>query len=219
MRYVTENTIEKRNMSSKQMVMTLLAPGIGVAKLPPNVRNECFSIVKDSIDDFLVHGAVSKLNTDGSYSSVVDLSIRNCYSFGLNFFTGCHEDDPSMKLRALLDSSLPSVIQKFTSHYGMHELIKNHDWIVLKYDKSNFFKNHIDDSPSFSRTLSVLIYLNDEYTGGELVFDNFDVSYRPSAGDVVIFSSAFPYRHRVEEITDGVRYVIVNWFSYAKIEK
>jgi prolyl 4-hydroxylase len=101
----------------------------------------------------------------------------------------------------------------------MHELIKNHDWIVLKYDKSNFFKNHIDDSPSFSRTLSVLIYLNDEYTGGELVFDNFDVSYRPSAGDVVIFSSAFPYRHRVEEITDGVRYVIVNWFSYAKIEK
>jgi hypothetical protein len=99
------------------MVMTLLAPGIGVAKLPPNVRNECFSIVKDSIDDFLVHGAVSKLNTDGSYSSVVDLSIRNCYSFGLNFFTGCHEDDPSMKLRALLDSSLPSVIQKFTSHY------------------------------------------------------------------------------------------------------
>jgi hypothetical protein len=219
LRYVTENTIEKRNMSSKQMVMTLLAPGIGVAKLPPNVRNECFSIVKDSIDDFLVHGAVSKLNTDGSYSSVVDLSIRNCYSFGLNFFTGCHEDDPSMKLRALLDSSLPSVIQKFTSHYGMHELIKNHDWIVLKYDKSNFFKNHIDDSPSFSRTLSVLIYLNDEYTGGELVFDNFDVSYRPSAGDVVIFSSAFPYRHRVEEITDGVRYVIVNWFSYAKIEK
>lgn len=206
-------------MSSKQMVMTLLAPGIGVAKLPSNVRNECFSIVKDSIDDFLVHGAVSKLNTDGSYSSVVDLSIRNCYSFGLNFFTGCHEDDPSTKLRALLDSTLPSVIKKFTSHYGMHELLKNHDWIVLKYDKSNFFKNHIDDGPVFSRTLSVLIYLNDEYTGGELVFDNFDVSYRPSAGDVVMFSSAFPYRHRVEEITDGVRYVIVNWYSYAKIEK
>ncbi len=206
-------------MPLKQMVMTILAPGIGVGKLPPNVRNECISVVKDYIDDFLVYGAIANSNGDGSYSSVVNLSIRNCYSFGLNFFTGCDEDDPSMKLRALLDSTLPSVIKKFTSHYGMHKLVKNHDWIVLKYDKSNFFKNHIDDGPAFSRTLSVLIYLNDEYTGGELVFDNFDVSYRPSAGDVVMFSSAFPYRHRVEEITDGVRYVIVNWYSYAKIEK
>ena len=58
--------------------------------------------------------------------------------------------------------------------------------------------------------LSIIINLNNDYEGGELVFfDNLKFSLQK--GDVVIFPSNFIYPHSINEVKSGIRYSAVAW--------
>jgi hypothetical protein len=60
--------------------------------------------------------------------------------------------------------------------------------------------------------LTITMYLNDDYEGGELTFLNEDdgdvIHYRPKAGDITVFPSAVPYWHGVERVESGDRYLV-----------
>lgn len=59
-------------------------------------------------------------------------------------------------------------------------------------------------------TLTILGGLNNDYTGGELVF--WEDSILPlKAGEIMIFPSCFLYPHRVDLVTKGTRYSYVSW--------
>ena len=72
----------------------------------------------------------------------------------------------------------------------------------------------MDDCAKFPRTVSVSAYLNDDYLGGEIEFPYFNISYKPKVGDILLFSSSFPYLHKVNQITSGTRYAVVNWYRF-----
>jgi hypothetical protein len=58
--------------------------------------------------------------------------------------------------------------------------------------------------------LSVLGFLDDEYTGGELVlFDDYTPTL--TKGSVIVFPSNFLYPHKVTPVTKGVRHTCVSW--------
>jgi predicted 2-oxoglutarate/Fe(II)-dependent dioxygenase YbiX len=58
--------------------------------------------------------------------------------------------------------------------------------------------------------LSIIINLNEEYQGGEVVF--FDkLKFSLKTGDILVFPSNFLFPHSVQPITDGVRYSAVSW--------
>ena len=59
-------------------------------------------------------------------------------------------------------------------------------------------------------TLSILGCLNDDYTGGELVFWD-DKVVELKAGEIMIFPSNFLYPHEVKLVTEGTRYSYVSW--------
>ncbi len=59
-------------------------------------------------------------------------------------------------------------------------------------------------------TLSILGSLNNDYTGGELVFWQ-DSIVPLKAGEIMIFPSCFLYPHRVDLVTKGTRYSYVSW--------
>lgn len=61
------------------------------------------------------------------------------------------------------------------------------------------------------RDVSLLIYLDDDYEGGELYFPRFDFRLRPRAGMLVLFPSDARYAHCAEPVTRGERHVIVSW--------
>lgn len=91
---------------------------------------------------------------------------------------------------------------------------------VLKYEKSGFLPEHIDQGIS-SRVLSVLVYLNDDYDGGEITFPNIGddgITIKPEAGSVIFFPSNFVGVHSVAEITNGTRYALPNWY-HNRIDK
>ena len=62
--------------------------------------------------------------------------------------------------------------------------------------------------------LSGVIYLNDNFTGGELYFPELDHSYTPKSGSLVIFPS--PYIHQINKVISGYRYAIPLWATKNK---
>lgn len=85
-----------------------------------------------------------------------------------------------------------------------------------KLDPPHADCEHLDGSPHPypHRHYSALVYINDDYKGGEIYFPNYD-NYRPKKdpGTLVQFEGTKEYLHGVTEVTSKKRYTVVMFFS------
>lgn len=92
---------------------------------------------------------------------------------------------------------------------------------LLRYQTGGFYHYHAD-SEAWKRNLgqwrrvmnrdySFLLYLNDDFEGGEILFPNFEFELKPKKGLFVCFPSDHRFIHKVVPTRQGVRYVIVTW--------
>jgi hypothetical protein len=96
------------------------------------------------------------------------------------------------------------------------DLSADESYRVLKYGSGAEYRAHHDHGPGNRRVMSLVSFLNDDFTGGELVFPKFDLEIKPKAGRCVLFPSNFPYMHIAMPVgvDDGtVKYSLVTWFS------
>jgi hypothetical protein len=84
---------------------------------------------------------------------------------------------------------------------------------VLKYGIGQKFDRHADDHWRYPRRVSMTYYANDEYEGGEIEFDEFEVMLKPRKGQLLIFPSTYVYTHTVHPVTAGTRYAVVQWMK------
>jgi len=64
-----------------------------------------------------------------------------------------------------------------------------------------------------------VIYLNDDYEGGELEYINLDIRYKPTAGALICHQGDDPkYKHRVKHIV-GERYNLIFNFMYGDVNQ
>lgn len=92
-------------------------------------------------------------------------------------------------------------------HYARHADSQNWDTETNKWHKV------------IDRDLSMLIYLNEGYEGGELTFNNFNYIITPWAAAAVLFPSDHRYVHQAHTVTKGVRYAMVSWASVKGVPK
>lgn len=59
-----------------------------------------------------------------------------------------------------------------------------------------------------------ILYLNDDYEGGDLFFPEHEISIHPNAGSMYLFSGGVENIHGVTEITSGVRYSVVSFWNF-----
>lgn len=73
-------------------------------------------------------------------------------------------------------------------------------------------KSHTDQHTDPSIRYAVILYLNDDYSGGSLFFKNKDIDVRPRPRDLLIFPGNEEYEHGVRHVGPGpVRYVVVGF--------
>jgi predicted 2-oxoglutarate/Fe(II)-dependent dioxygenase YbiX len=106
----------------------------------------------------------------------------------------------------LLATTIP-----YADKYRIREPFYHEGYSILKYSPGEEYKRHYDTGTEMGRAVSVLIYLNDDYAGGELEFPNFGVKIKPEAGMVVMFPSNFAYSHVALPVTSGTKYALVTW--------
>jgi|LakMenEpi03Aug12_release.lakeMendotaPanAssembly.Ray.scaffolds.fasta_scaffold262421_2 hypothetical protein len=90
---------------------------------------------------------------------------------------------------------------------------KHNEYSFLKYSIGHGFSNHIDDSHEFRKTIAISYYLNDDYEGGEINFQRFDISYKPSKNEVLVFPANYVYAHSVSKVLSGTRYCVASWLD------
>ena len=67
---------------------------------------------------------------------------------------------------------------------------------------------HIDSySDSPKEVLSIVLYLNNNYEGGELYFKNQNIKIKPEAGSLIAFPSVDPYFHESMPVLSGIKYI------------
>lgn len=87
-------------------------------------------------------------------------------------------------------------------------------YTLLKYTAGGYYSEHIDHSNTgnIPRIVSALIYLNEDFVGGETYFPRQDVMVEPQTGDIVFFPSIYTHPHVAKDIEKGTKYCIVSWW-------
>lgn len=85
---------------------------------------------------------------------------------------------------------------------------------VVKWTEGTYLNLHVDDLGYVTDNhLPVLIYLNDEYEGGEIKFETHGLSFKPNVGDFIVFPGNLHYPHEVTKVLSGIRYTLPIWFT------
>ncbi len=111
-------------------------------------------------------------------------------------------------------TEITCLVGDYSSRYDIGSLT-DEGYTLLKYENGTHYKQHHDCGGLHKdRVVSILVYLNDNYEGGELEFPLFDFKYKPKAGDIVIFPSNYTFSHIAHPVTSGTKYAIVSWMKY-----
>lgn len=82
---------------------------------------------------------------------------------------------------------------------------------MLKYSGGQEYKAHADGTTGTGRAISAIVYLNNEFEGGEVEFVNFGIKIKPEPGMLLLFPSTYPYTHIAHPVTSGTKYALVTW--------
>jgi len=74
--------------------------------------------------------------------------------------------------------------------------------------------SHTDQVTDPSVVYASIAYINDDYNGGDLFFENLNLKVKPKAGTLLFFPGNEEYKHGVEVVSDGpIRYVLVGFIT------
>ncbi|MEA3053033.1 MAG: prolyl 4-hydroxylase [Sphingomonadales bacterium] len=97
---------------------------------------------------------------------------------------------------------------------------------LLRYRPGGEYRAHMDALPAEpnQRILTVLVYLSDDYEGGETVFPRLGLSFRGGTGDALLFRNAGPDGradpltvHAGLPIARGTKYLASRWIRAARL--
>jgi predicted 2-oxoglutarate/Fe(II)-dependent dioxygenase YbiX len=120
-------------------------------------------------------------------------------------------------IEARLDGARDGIARFFRVPLGEREGTN-----FLRYGPGGFYMPHVDRAESEEwegaarRQVAVVIFLNDDFTGGALHVIDARHVVQPAAGLLVAFDAGL--LHEVEPVGQGIRYTIVDWF-YPPIER
>lgn len=84
---------------------------------------------------------------------------------------------------------------------GVGSIQRQYEGVSLSY--------HVDSLSNPAVVFANVIYVNDDFTGGELHFPEIDITYTPKKGALIIFPSADEYLHGVKPVGAGpTRYAL-----------
>lgn len=94
-----------------------------------------------------------------------------------------------------------------------------------KWEVGGFASPHSDNSDFEGNPTAfeinkyvAILYLNDDYEGGELYFPDHDISFKPNSGSLYTFPGGAENIHGVSEITNGTRYTMLAFWDFADAE-
>lgn len=111
------------------------------------------------------------------------------------------------------NDTIASAVWSYNERHNCEQEFYSTGYNLLKYSSGQQYKAHFDGHTATGRYLSAILYLNDDYEGGELEFPDYKVMIKPEPGMLILFPSSFAYRHIAHPIKSGTKYAMVTWLT------
>lgn len=151
-----------------------------------------------------------------SKAQTLDMGInqdkRTNYDLGITYYAQAENNPVAQAIHnqmyvLLLASTIPYA-NKHDIHSMYHE-----GYNLLRYNGGQEYKAHQDGGTDTGRSISAICYLNDNYSGGEIEFVNFNIKIKPEPGMLMLFPSNYAYRHIAHPVRSGTKYALVTWIK------
>lgn len=119
-----------------------------------------------------------------------------------------------MEASALISKSITNyyddniLVNKYSDMFSSKSKDYNMKLIYRFYDENDYYNWHIDSSKDGNFVLSIIIYLNDDFDGGETLFLNDKVKVKPKKGSVLVFPCDMRTIHKGTKVTSGTKKII-----------
>lgn len=165
------------------------------------IKKEDINFILSSIDDSISWGS-------NSMAGIPDKVTNNLYV-----------EKP--KIHSILKEAIDRVQKEIEFHFGRPLEINSAG--IRRWDVGEFQPLHADGedpeghpNEAFIVDYGAVIYLNDDYEGGEIYFPEHNIDFKPKAGTLIFFPSNNMYVHGVRAITKGTRYTTPSFWIPTK---
>lgn len=100
------------------------------------------------------------------------------------------------------------VLNNYNSKFDHFINEKTH---IAKFVEGKGMHEHFDASRP--NDIATLIYLNNDYDGGDIYFPKYEMSFKPEPGDLLCFPDNPNFVHGVKPIIKGTRFTLPRWFT------
>lgn len=144
-------------------------------------------------------------------------------SYGMNMI----EDDEDLEKFGLSRTYLGDVAKRMkeTVEDAHGRPVKRVSTHAQKWETGSFASYHSDNTDMDGKPSAwepskfvCLVYLNDDYSGGELDFRDHNITIAPPKGILITFPGGIENVHAVKEVTSGCRYTLGAFWDYAESE-
>jgi len=172
--------------------------------------NETVSDILKITEDVSLNVKFFPSQTSADPADTHEQSIRT--SHGLSISGSASVSETMKLINDKCYDLISSALHNYMAMFKIEQEIKNAEpYGLLRYSGGEQYGFHYDGGTDSKRSISVLIYLNDNYEGGEIEFPNFNLKIKPKAGTLILFPSNYAYGHTAHPVTSGTKYVIVTW--------
>lgn len=196
---------------------------------PTNIFGGAIAVYENVLDNYEEHIKIANMLSDDNsleikfLNSTVLASSEDPYTDRTSilspartgsqlYISSDFENKELTKLENLYNDIVFTRLKSYKEIFNIGEDIYNpENFQLLKYETGEYFNNHYDAYPAVHRSISILIYLNDDYEGGEIEFVNFNIKIKPKAGTLIMFPSNYPYRHVAHPVTKGTKYAVATF--------
>ena len=114
-----------------------------------------------------------------------------------------------------IKASFERTIKKYSEEFPLFSVQHTTDFRINRYPLGGFMSSHVDNiHHSHGQQygypqVSALLYLNDDYEGGEFYVAG--KMFEPEQGSAIIFPSNFMFPHGAKTVMNGTRWSIITW--------
>lgn len=207
-------TISKRVDRSLNSTITVENPALGL-----NIYKNTFS--SEDAQRY-INILESNLGEDKTYkwsdakvtnSDVAIKKARDCVDFKYkqeNLGPRNETNAELIDLHQEIYEKLKLCIDDYARYWGI-DVVYYEAFNFVKYEgEGTHFNIHADHGPAYNCTVSAVIYINDDYEGGEIKFPRLDnYVHTPRVGDIAVFPSNYIYEHASLPMKSGTKYCVV----------
>jgi hypothetical protein len=205
------NRVETRNLDNG-IVVENLALGLNVYKntFSLNDANRYINILESNLQGNKKY-KWSEATVTNSPEPIK--RARDCVDFKYkqeNLGPRNEDNAELLDLHEEIYQKLKYCIDDYAKYWGIN-VVYYEAFNFVKYEgQGKHFNIHADHGPAYNCTVSAVVYINEDYEGGEIKFPRLDgYVHTPRVGDILLCPSNYIYEHASLPMQSGTKYCVV----------